>query len=180
MDLDRVMMERRSHRIFSSDPVSDEDVLSLVEAVRVAPSWANTQCVRVIAVRDEDRRRALSETLSEKNPARKAVAQAPVTVALAARLGLSGFKKGEAVDDKAWHMFDTGLAMQNLCLKAHAMGLGTVIVGYFDYRKAGDILRVPEDHQVVALTPVGIPEGTPSTPQRLEVSELLHHETWEG
>jgi nitroreductase len=30
--------------------------------------------------------------------------------------------------EKDWLMFDSGLAMQNLCLVAHYLGLGTVIV----------------------------------------------------
>jgi nitroreductase len=178
MDLDRAIMERRSRRKFGADPVSENDVQALCEAVRAAPSWANTQCVSCMVIRDSATKDALVETMSEKNPACKAMAQAPVTLVLVARLGVSGHKGGKPVDDKSWYMFDTGLAMQNLCLKAHAMGLGTVIVGFFDHRKAAEILAVPEGFEVVAFTPVGIPEGAASSPKRRDLGEIVHLEKW--
>lgn len=70
-------------------------------------------------------------------------------------------------------MYDTGLASQNLCLAAHALGLGTVILGAFDAKKAGEILKVPEGFAVVVMIPLGIPaaEGRPST--RKELSDII-------
>jgi hypothetical protein len=32
---------------------------------------------------------------------------------------------------------------QNLCLKAHELGLGTVVVGFLDHEKCNQILNVP-------------------------------------
>ncbi len=32
-----------------------------------------------------------------------------------------------------WYMFDLGIATQTLCLTAHEMGLGTVVVGLMDH-----------------------------------------------
>ncbi len=176
MDLDGAISGRRSRRKYSSAPVTREEIAALADAARMAPSWANTQCVRLVVVRKPETRKALAGTLSEKNPARQAMEQAPVAVAFVARLGTAGCKAGKPVDDKDWYMFDTGLAVQNFCLKAHAMGLGTVIVGYFDYRKAGGILGVPDGFEVVALTPVGRPEGEASAPPRLAPEELIHEE----
>jgi nitroreductase len=180
LDLDRVILERRSRRKYTDAPVSDEDIHALVEAARSAPSWANTQCVRYIIVRDEARRSALAGALSDRNPARSAVESAPVTVAFIAATDRSGYKEGEPVDDKAWYMFDTGLAVQNFCLKAQAMGLGTVICGFFDEARAAEALAVPPTHRVVAFTPLGLPEGAASTPRRLDLTELIHRETWQG
>lgn len=176
MDLDAVVSGRRSIRKFGPGPVGPEIVAELVGAARLAPSWANTQCVRYVAVRDRATLDALTETMSEKNPARPAMRQAPLAVAFVARLGVAGFKAGKPVDDKDWYMFDAGLAVQNFCLKAHALGLGTVIVGYFDCRKAGEILGVPPGFEVVAFTPVGRPDGEAKAPPRIEIRELLHEE----
>ncbi len=55
-----------------------------------------------------------------------------------AELGKSGFHEGKLVTDKGdwWYMFDVALAMQNLTLAAHSLGLGTVHVGHFDAQKA--------------------------------------------
>jgi nitroreductase len=69
---------------------------------------------------------------------------------------LSGFKRGEATTDKGdWFVFDIGLAMENLCLAAHSLGLGTVIIEVFDAKKIESLLGVPENISVVAMPPLG-------------------------
>jgi nitroreductase len=75
-------------------------------------------------------------------------------------------------------MFDLGLATQNLCLTAHELGLGTVIVGLLDHDKAKSVLHVPDTHEVVVLIPLGYPAKSPSAPKRKEISEFTHYETF--
>jgi nitroreductase len=70
-------------------------------------------------------------------------------------------------------MFDTGLAMQTLCLTAYSLGLGTVVVGMFDHKKAESILRLSENVEVVAMTPLGYPATEGSAPKRKEISEFV-------
>ena len=52
MDALDAIQKRRSVRKYTPDPVSDADVETVLDAARWAPSWANTQCVRWIVVRD--------------------------------------------------------------------------------------------------------------------------------
>ena len=75
-------------------------------------------------------------------------------------------------------MFDTGLAMQNLCLAAHALGLGTVIIGMFDHKKAEEILGLPQNVEVVAMTPLGYPTTGGNIPKRKELSEFVFYERY--
>jgi nitroreductase len=77
-------------------------------------------------------------------------------------------------------MFDTGIAMQTLCLTAHALGLGTVVVGNFDHQKAEGILGLPENVEVVAMTPLGYPATEGSAPKRKESSEFIFYEKYHG
>jgi nitroreductase len=144
-----------------------------VTLARFAPSWVNSQCVRYLAIRDGEMKNALAETLSGKNPAREALRKAPVVVVFLAKMGLAGCKKGEPVDDRAWHMFDAGAAVQTFCLAAHLRGLGTVIVGYFDHRKAAELLRIPPGFEVMAITPLGVPDGRTKAPPRKSPDEIL-------
>jgi len=167
---------RRSVRAFTSEPVSEEDLKAILEAARWAPSWANTQCWEIIVVKDEAEKKALSETLiPERNPAREAVARAPVLLAICGRKGISGFYKGRAVTEKGdWLMFDVALAVQNISLAAHALGLGTVIVGALDSRRAREILGLPDDVELVVLMPLGRPAKEPKAPPRKELAEFVH------
>ena len=72
-----------------------------------------------------------------------------------------------------WYMYDSGLATQNLCLAAHALGLGTVILGAFDAKKAGEILGVPEGFAVVVMVPLGVPAAPGRPTIRKELSDIV-------
>ena len=177
--LEEIIRQRRSVRRYQEKEVPESLLTRVLEAVRWAPSWANTQCWEVVVVRSADTRRALSETVSAKNPATRAVSDAPVVLALCGRLMRSGYYKGEVTTKFGdWFMFDLGLAAQNLCLTAHDLGLGTVIVGLFDHDRAARILKAPEGVEVVALIPLGYPAKPSRDPGRREVEAFTHLETF--
>ena len=99
---------RRSVRAYESLDVAPEHLALVLDAVKWAPSWANTQCWEIVVVRDPAVKQRLQATLPPKgNPALAAVVQAPVVLALCGRLKRSGFYKGEAVTKFGdWFMFD--------------------------------------------------------------------------
>lgn len=178
MEFFETVTGRRSVREYLDAPVSEDDLKRILEAARWAPSWANTQCARYVVVREPSAKSKLKETLTPNNPARDCFDVCPVVIAVVGRLRTAGCKRGEAIDDKQWHMYDCALATQNICLGAHALGLATVIVGAFDYRQAGEVLGVPEDCQVVCLLPLGYPKKAPDPPRRKELSELVSDDTF--
>lgn len=171
-----VLKSRRSIRKYEAKDIGAEALNQVIESVRWSPSWANTQCWEVIVVRDKDIKQQLSKTLI-KNPATKAMVQAPVVLALCAKLGSSGYYKGKVTTKFGdWFMFDLGIAAQSICLSAAALGLGTVIVGLFDHNMAKEILGVPERFEVVSFIPMGYPAKTPEAPKRREVGEFTHYD----
>ncbi len=177
--LEEIIRQRRSVRRFQDQEVPEALLQRVLEALRWAPSWANTQCWEVVVVKDVERKKALSETVSPKNPATRAVSDAPVVLGLCARLKRSGYYKDQVTTKFGdWFMFDLGLAAQNLCLAAHDLGLGTVIVGLFDHDRAGRILQAPEGVEVVALIPLGFPAKPSRDPGRRQVGEFTHMETF--
>lgn len=173
MDVMEAIKTRRTVRRFSSQPVSDDLIEAILEAGRWAPSWANSQCWRFIVVRDASIRASLADTISPGNPATEAITKAPVTIAVCGQMGKAGYKQGEAKTDKGdWYMFDTALATQNMVLAAHALGLGTVIVGLFDAAQAATTLHLPPDVQVVILLPLGYPMVNPIAPSRKALAKI--------
>jgi len=178
-DCIQVIKDRRTVRKFEEQPVTEEQVNTLLEAVRWAESWANTQCWEIIVVRDQDIKAQLQETMAKGNPGTKAVVQAPVVFGVCAKLQTSGFYKGQAPTKFGdWYMFDLGIASQNLSLAAQALGLGSVILGLFDHDQAAKVLKVPQGFELVTLIPVGVPAKIPSAPNRREISEFTHWETF--
>lgn len=179
MDTLDSIFKRRSVRRYKPDPVSDKDLEQVLEALRWAPSWANTQPWEIVVVRDDDVKLKLQETIPEGNPARKAMVKAPVIIVLCGKKGVSGVYKGNTVTALGdWMMFDVGIAGQNLCLAAHALGLGTVHAGYVDHEAASEVLGLPEDVTVVELIPLGHPDHDPSAPPRKELTEFVSYDEY--
>ena len=179
MEVLEAIKTRRSIRKYKTTPVDDKILEFVLEAARWAPSWANTQCWRLIVVRDSRMRAELASITTYNNPATEAIRNAPVVIVACAEAGKSGYYNGELATDKGdWYMFDVALAMQNLVLAAHSLGLGTVHNGLFDAKKAASILGVPDGYCVVELTPLGYPDQEPKTRPRKELSELVFYDKY--
>lgn len=178
MELDEAIVGRRSVRKYADYVVSDQEIRSLIEAARWAPSWANTQVWEFIAVRDSGLIEKVVGTYAEKNPATKGSLSASVLIVVCAKTGVSGCYGGKNVTKLSnWYMFDLGIAVQNISLKAHAMGLGTVVVGLMDHEACRKLLSVPEGYEVVAVLPIGKPAAPPkSGPPRKELSGFLYRD----
>jgi nitroreductase len=178
-DLRQTIMERRSIRKYEEKDLPDPMLQRILEAVQWAPSWANTQVWEVIVVRDTAIKEKLQQTMAPKNPATKAIVLAPVVLTLCAKTKSSGYYDGQVTTKFGdWFMFDLGLATQNICLTAHDLGLGTVIVGLFDHDKAAALLNVPDGYECVAMIPVGFPAKTGVAPKRREISEFTHYDSF--
>ena len=189
MDVFEAIRNRRSIRHYRTDPVDDKTVEAVLEAAHWAPSWGNIQCWRFIVVRDPKIKSVIADTLMKiridnewvENAAAKAIKQAPVLVVLCAEKGKAGcHPDGTPITDKGdyWFMFDVALAMESLVLSAHALGLGTVIVGGFDAVKAAQVLAVPAGFSVVTMTPLGVPDRKGQVSPRRQLSEVLYREKY--
>jgi nitroreductase len=176
-ELMQVLKGRRSIRNYQDQAVPEEVLNLILEAVQWSPSWANTQCWEVVVVKDPEIKRRLQETLSQGNPATRAMVEAPAVLVLCGKQGISGFYKGQVTTKLGdWFMFDLGLATQSLCLAAWNLGLGTVVVGLFDHNLAAAVLGVPEGYELVAMLPLGYPAKHPAAPRRRAISEFTHSE----
>jgi len=191
LDTLEAIKNRRSIRQQKSDRIPEETLGKVLEAARWAPSWANTQCWRFIVVNDQEVKKRLSATrfgrpapppgaapMPPQPPVAGPIIEAPVVIAVCAETNKAGVRPdGTPATDKgnSWYMYDTGLATQNLCLAAHALGLGTVILGAFDAKKAGEILSVPEGFAVVVLVPLGYPAQPARPSTRKELSENTYY-----
>lgn len=173
-----IIKGRRSIRKYEERQIPQETLDTLLEAVRWSPSWANTQCWEIVVVKSAETKAALQAALPPKgNPASKALVAAPVVLVLCGKRGTSGFYKGEVTTILGdWFMYDLGIATQTLCLTAHTMGLGTVVVGLFDHAKAAQAVGVPEGYQLASMIPLGYPAKTGGAPKRREPGEYVHEE----
>lgn len=185
MEITEAILTRRSIRRMKPDPINEEILEKVLEAARWAPSWKNTQCWRFVVVREGGTRSEIASCMisgrSGENPSSSAIRQAPVLIVACAELGKSGLNAGDFATEKGdWYMYDVALAMQNLVLEAHSLGLGTVHLGLFDAQNVAGILNVPDGFCVVAMTPLGYPDETPRTVPRKGLPEIVFYEKFGG
>ena len=175
-DFYTLVKARRSIRKYEDKEVSEEILDRILEAVRWSPTWTNSQCFELIVVKNEEIKKKLQEPVAKfRNPATKAIVDAPVLIVLCAKKGVSGFYNNEASTKFGdWFMFDLGIVAQTLCLSAKNEGLGSVVVGLFDHKEAEAILDVPEGYELVSIVPIGYPAKISKTPPRREVKEFVH------
>jgi len=184
MDFFEALSTRRSIRKYRDQPVEEEKLRAVLEAVRSSPTWANMQCCRLIVVKDAEAKRGISELSYlesffapkgyKANPAQQALALAPVVIVLCADPSQSGAMRGQE-----YYLADAGIAAQSLMLAARAQGLGTVFVGVFQEEPLRDLLGIPEPIRVVGLFPLGYPaEEKKEGPKRKELEELCFSERW--
>lgn len=178
MEVLEAIKSRRSIRSYKAVPVADDVLRLVLEAARWAPSWANTQCWRFIVVRDKALKARLADMMGANRGA-NGVRQAPLVIVACAEKGKSGYIDGRLVTDKGdWYMFDVALAMHNLVLAAHSLGLATVYIGHFDAGAAEAILEVPPGFCVVSMTPLGYADEEAAAPPRKGLSEIVFNDKY--
>ncbi|HEY6871089.1 MAG TPA: nitroreductase family protein [Geobacteraceae bacterium] len=186
MDTLEEIRNRRSVRKFSDRPVEPEKLRMVLEAARMAPSWANMQCWRFVVVEAPEVKARISElsyveaffaTRGYKtNPAQNALAEAPVVIVACADPTQSGELRGQQ-----YYMTDLGIAAENLMLAAHALGLGSVFVGVFDEESLGLLLNIPPEIRIVGLFPLGYPlEEGKAGPPRKPLDEIVFYGEWKA
>ena len=166
-----LLQRRWSPRAFSDKMVETDQLRSLFEAARWAPSSNNEQPWSfIIATKDDENNyRRLFECLKEGN--KKWAFRAPVLMLSVARLN---FEDEGTPNRHAFH--DTGMAVFSLVVQATALGLMVHQMAGFDVEKARTELKIPDGHEPVAMIAVGYPGDPDILPDRLKQRELLPRE----
>jgi nitroreductase len=71
-------------------------------------------------------------------------------------------------------LVDVSIAFTHLILAARAEGLGTCWIGSFDNDRIKELLSIPDDYDVVAVSPLGYPDNEwfKETDRRKPLSEI--------
>lgn len=174
MELDQAIKNRRSIRKFLKKEVERDKIKKLIEAAQYAPSWKNKQVSKYYVIdTPEAKEKFLEKCLYNFN--HKNMVDAPVIIACTVVDGVIGVKNGEyetPIKD-GYQYFDNGLQVQNLCLKAYEMGLGTLIMGLYDFREARTFFNIPNNEKLTVLIGVGYPDINPGMPPRKSLDEIL-------
>jgi nitroreductase len=160
-----IFLRRWSPRAMSGAAVSADDLATLFEAARWAPSTYNEQEWRFLyAHREGPHWRTFFELLAEGNQAW--CHRAGVLVVVLSHTVFARNDKPNRV-----HTFDTGAAFENLALQGCSMGLVVHGMMGFDYDRAKAALAVPDDYAVEAMVALGHPGDPADLPEALRKIE---------
>ncbi len=161
MDLWEAIKGRRSIRAFTSDPVERRTLKRLIEAAIWAPSGGNAQTWRFVVVTDPDRIRRI------KMVSPGLLGDPPVLIAACQDMDAAA-RKGGRLGREFLSVTDTGMAVQNLLLAAHAEGLGACVIASFHRGALKRLLHLPDEVEPLLLVSLGHPAEAPGPPDRDE------------
>jgi nitroreductase len=163
--IDSVFLDRWSPRAMSGEPITEEELFTLFEAARWAPSSFNNQPWRILyARRDTDHWPLFFNLLVEFN-------QTWAKNAAALVLFISKTTFDHNGEPAATHSFDTGAAWENIALQATLKGLVVHGMQGFDYDKARTTLNIPDGFNVEAMAVIGKPGRKEDLPERMQERE---------
>ena len=167
MEFKDIIRKRRSVRVFTDQPISDEKLSRVLEAARLAPSASNRQAWKFVVVKNADKRKELA--IAANNQA--FVGQAPIIIAAVALMPESIMTCGVPS-----YAVDLAIAVEHIVLAAVDEGLGTCWIGAFSQEKVSRILGIPDKYRVVTVLPVGYPAKETAAVSRKPIGQVVCYE----
>ena len=169
MDFQELIRVRRSIRGYKPEPIAADVLHRVLGAGRLAPTAANLQPFQLILVTDAAVRASMQAVY-----AREWFYTAPAILV------------GCVEPAKAWQRsdgvnaaeVDLAIVMDHIILAATEEGLGTCWVLAFEEAKAKEILGIPAEVRVIAMTPLGYPNAEPRPFVRKSIEDFLHKDRW--
>ncbi|MBT3273032.1 MAG: nitroreductase family protein [Spirochaetales bacterium] len=147
--------KRRAYRALDGRKIPADSIDRIITAATYAPSCANMQPWRFLAVSDEPLLTSVKGAVSERN---YWVNPAPFIVVVCTKLDYDC----ERPEGRDYAYFDTGMAVSNMMLQGVKEGLHTHPIAGFEPSAMKEVLGIPDDVIALAVVVFGYP-GDPST-----------------
>jgi len=177
MDLDEAIQGRRSIRSYEDRPVPMKLIRGVLEAGTWAPSAKNGQQWRFTVLAGASKKRLTDLFRSELEALKVKIGM----VQMGSSFGSCGIMERAPVLIMVWNAGDHGweteahsvaAAIQNMLLKAHGLGLGSLWIGDIYYTKEALERHLGKPWKLMAAVTLGWPESTPSPPSKKPVEEV--------
>ena len=177
-----VIMSRTSIRSFTGDPVSREQLETILKAGMAAPTAMNSQPWRFVVVTDKE---TIANVFGSGFRAEMfTTAGAVIVVCGQTTMMRKPFGQPDAPETEVPNMFwyeDCSAAAENILLAVHALGLGAVwTAGYPAEERTAPIaeaLGIPAGVSPLCIIPVGVPAEDPAPKDKWN-PDNIHWEKW--
>ena len=162
-----LIKNRWSPRAFSSSPIEEEKIMSLIEAARWAPSCFNEQPWNFILFKKENQEayKNIIDIISPKN--QLWAKAAPLIILSVAKIN---FERNGKTNKHA--LYDVSAAVSNLTMQANSMGLYVHQMAGFNSEKAKELFNIPDGYEPVTAIAVGYYGNKDDLPEEFIKSEM--------
>lgn len=182
MDFLQFVSTRQSDRAFDPNRMVEKEKLErIIQAARIAPSACNAQPWHLIVVDEPELKSKVADATSARilgmNHFTK---QAPVHILLVEEKVNLTSGIGGLVKNKDYAQLDLGIVAAHIALAAHAEGLGSCILGWFDEPKMRKLLDIPKTKRVWLDIIIGYSMQPIREKKRKPISEIVSYNTYKN
>ena len=171
MTIKEIIEKRQSNRKYKEDAIEHEKVIQCIQAAHLAPSACNAQAWKFVVVDEPTIKEQVAMAANDMGM-NKFVLQAPVIIGVVFERANFTSAIGSTIKQKDYTMIDIGIAVENICLQATELGLGSCIVGWFNEHKVKKILQIPRTKRVPLLITLGYSDDIQRTKIRKKIEEI--------
>ena len=183
MEVSEAIGVRRALRALDTRPVGSENEAALVEAARLSASCFNNQPWNLVFCSSEESLRKVKAALPKGNAW---ATRSPLIIAVVSKAE----DDCQLSDRREYHLFDCGLAIGQMLLRATELGFVAHPIAGYDPAKVREALSIPDEYTVVTLVICGFQGSDDSLlsdkqkasegerPGRKDVSENFHRDRW--
>ena len=175
MDVFDAIRSRRSIRKYKDKQVPWDNMVTILQAGKYAPSAGNLQNWKFIVIQTDPKRKSIAKACLGQDW----MEQAPVYIVVVAE-PLKAERYYGTRGSRLYTIQGCAAAIENMLLTAHSLGLGTCWVGAFDEDEIWRILGLPEDVTVQGVITIGYADETPEVPPKYRVEHIMFFEKWWG
>jgi nitroreductase len=192
----KVIRTRRSVRVYKRGKVTDEQLRTILEAARWAPSGANTQPWEFVITRDHEkmkrvrriydhewRQRKREDPVHYKGLKKDYVGDVAVLVLVCGedRTKQVYLTTRQAADREKLFQASVANAVEQMMLAAASMNLGTVWVSVREEvePELRELFDVPPELRLLWVVPIGHARGWPPAKPRRPIEAFTHFETYD-
>lgn len=171
MEFSELVKIRQSDRKYLDKPVEREKVLRCIETARLSPSADNSQPWRFVVVDDLELKEQMAGCATSMG-GNKFTHQAPVMIAVVLEKMNLPTSLASVIKNKEFSLLDIGIAVNQFCLQAAELGLGTCIIGWFDEKNVKKILHINRNKRVPLLISLGYSNSPTRNKIRKPIGEM--------
>jgi len=158
MEFSELVKYRQSDRKYSNKPVEKEKIQKCIESARLSPSAYNSQPWKFIVVDNYELKEQIADCAASLGM-NGFTYQCPIIIAVVLEKTKFMASLGSVIKDKEFSLLDLGIAVNQFCLQATDIGLGTCIIGWFNEKKVKDLLHIKDNKRVPLLISLGYSES---------------------